>query len=184
MRGHLRISAYGTNDMRSPQKRRTSKQRCHEHILRLIGRYRSMALFLSLVTFDALAVNEWRKAGLYTIESQTVMPHLDVMRRIRKNTRRCVGADGPETFFPILQQPALRGCVFTLASSDGATDNFVLRCETKWVATGIARLWASGDRVRGALDVKMGGKNMTFSQYVDASRVGACSSVEHPIESN
>jgi Protein of unknown function (DUF3617) len=139
-----------------------------------------MALFLLLVTFGAAGVNEWREPGLYAIESQTVMPNLDEMRRIRKSTRRCIDADGPQSFFPILRQPALRGCDFSFDSRDGAVEVFALQCKTEFVATGTARLWASADRVRGSLYIKMGGKNMTFSQYVDASRVGPCGAVEQP----
>jgi hypothetical protein len=42
--------------------------------------------------------------------------------------------------------------------------------------TGTAQLHADADRVKGVLQIKMGGKNMTFSQRIEAKRQGDCDS--------
>lgn len=110
--------------------------------------------------------------GLYELSSQTVMPHLEEMRRITAVETRCLSAD-PSTLFPVLRQPALRGCA--LQPADRAPgERFELRCRTEMVATGTAVITNGAQHVRGDLSIKMGGKNMTFSQHVRARHLGPC----------
>jgi len=111
--------------------------------------------------------------GRYEITSQTVMPHLDEMRRISAVETRCL-ADDATALFPVLRQPALRGC--TLVPTASATDQrFDLQCQTTLVATGSATVAVMPQHVKGDLSIKMGGKNMTFSQHVRARPQGPCS---------
>ncbi|MEX2482435.1 MAG: DUF3617 family protein [Gammaproteobacteria bacterium] len=110
--------------------------------------------------------------GLYELSAQTVMPHLEAMRRFTAVETRCLSAD-PSTLFPVLRQPALRGC--TLQPAAGAPGgSFDLRCRTEMVATGTAVITTAPQHIRGDLSIKMGGKNMTFSQHVRARPLGAC----------
>ena len=51
---------------------------------------------------------------------------------------------------------------------------YLLTCKSTEVATGAAWLEPRRDLILGELDVRMGGKNMTFSQYVTAERRGRC----------
>jgi hypothetical protein len=113
-------------------------------------------------------------AGLYDITAQVVMPHLDEMRRIRTQERRCVQAGALTDLFPVLRQPALRGCRFDYPAANGDGTDYVLVCASARVATGTVHLIHAPDALNGTLAIKMGGKNMTFSQHVEATRAGKC----------
>ncbi len=131
-----------------------------------------LALPAALLITPALAGNVRVAAGLYALETYTVMPHLDEMRRITKSEQRCV-ADGDATgLFPVMRQTAFRGCALVPRASDAG--EYELRCQTELVATGLAVLDNARDGITGTLAVKMGGKNMTFSQHTTAHFVGPC----------
>jgi hypothetical protein len=95
------------------------------------------------------------------------MPHLEEnLRYATTRERRCLRAEDFASFFSILQHPSLEGCNL----SGG-----LLVCARPEVASGALRLQEHGaDRVSGVLEVKMGGKNMTFAQRVEAVRRGPC----------
>lgn len=112
--------------------------------------------------------------GRYDLAVQMVMPHLDEMRRIVTHAQRCVTSATPEVLFPVLEQPALGGCALGYPRHAPDHSDYVLVCASARVASGTATLTRQGDGVFGLLTVKMGGKNMTFSQRVEAHRVGAC----------
>lgn len=115
------------------------------------------------------------RAGQYTLATQMVMPHLDEMRRVVVEARRCVADGDVAALFPVLDQHALRGCRLDYPRHGADGDDYVLVCASARVASGTARLEAVGDdRLVGRLEVKMGGKNMTFSQRSEARRDGPC----------
>lgn len=142
--------------------------------MRPIHNFRSRLALLTLCTLalsvPAAADDHPFPPGQYEITWQTVMPHLDEMRRISDRETRCLRGD-PSELFPVLRQPALRGC--TLGTS--AAGRYRLACTSDRVASGNATLSGDTSTLRGALTVKMGGKNMTFSQHVTATRRGSCS---------
>ncbi len=115
-------------------------------------------------------------AGNYALVSQMMMPHLDEMRRIATEESRCLSGERPDALFPVLRQSALRGCRLGYEERDHNTRAYVLECASARVASGRARLTLDGPRIIGLLEVKMGGKNMTFSQRVVATPQGACRS--------
>lgn len=117
-------------------------------------------------------------AGAYTVRSTLVMPHLEEMRRIVDEARHCVGVGEIERLFPVLRQPALRGCRLGHGTTRHAEFVYLLVCESARVASGTATVRHEGDRVIGTLEVKMGGKNMTFAQRVEARRQGRCADGE------
>ena len=106
------------------------------------------------------------------------MPHLDEMRRQVAQHTRCVRDDAPDGLFPVLEQHALRGCRLdypkSVVTADGTRRDYVLVCASARVASGTASLEADGEVLVGTLAVKMGGKNMTFSQRVEARRGAPC----------
>lgn len=118
--------------------------------------------------------------GEYEVVTQMIMPHLDEMRRIEKRRRLCIEADEPAVLFPVMRQPALRGCVLDYPAEHAGRTNYVLQCESARVATGTAQLSRTSGRIDGMLEVKMGGKNMTFSQRSTAVRRGACANSTTP----
>ena len=112
-------------------------------------------------------------AGFYELASRMSMPHLDDMRRIVTTEQRCLGADDLQALFPVLRQPALTGCKFDFPQPLTNGTRYVLVCASARVATGTADLTPTPTGVIGELAVKMGGKNMTFTQRVEARRIDA-----------
>lgn len=135
-------------------------------------------LLLLLPGFAALPAAAASRAHSYEVAATMVMPHLDEMRRQVTHHTRCVEDDAPDALFPVLDQHALRGCRLgypkATAQGEGERREYVLVCASARVASGTAGIDANGDTLVGLLTVKMGGKNMTFSQRVEARRGAAC----------
>ena len=113
--------------------------------------------------------------GAYTLASQTTMPHLEEMRRVVREEQRCFdGGDALPALFPVLRQPALTGCSLGYGFRDGERLRYALVCASASVATGSAEVRTTATGVTGKLEVRMGGKNMTFAQRVQATRRGDC----------
>ena len=142
----------------------------------------------SVLTFMALAAGlapraAWASnARSYDVAATMVMPHLDEMRRQVSHHTRCVKDDTPDGLFPVMDQHALRGCRLgypkTQAHESGERRDYVLVCASARVASGTASIEQSEDQLVGLLTVKMGGKNMTFSQRVEARRGAPCTTRE------
>ena len=95
------------------------------------------------------------------------MPNLEEnLRYATTREQRCLNLDDLESWFPILRHPALEGCHLD--------DRHRLVCANPQVASGAARLETAGERIAGILEIKMGGKNMTFSQRIEALRERDC----------
>ena len=130
-----------------------------------------------LLCTAAWAAGDAVAPGTYEITARTAMPHLEEnLRYATTRERRCLrGPAELASLFPILQHQSLDGCTLGAATRSGATLNYVLSCASPQVATGAARLDTAPARITGTLEIKMGGKNMTFSEHVDAVRQGDCS---------
>jgi hypothetical protein len=113
--------------------------------------------------------------GLYEITTEIGMPHLEeALRYTITHQKRCLTRDELHQLFPILSHPALTGCHLGAASRQADSVSYPLVCEGHHGTTGAAR-WQSGDhRLTGTLDVKLGGKNMTFYQRITAIVLGGC----------
>lgn len=133
-----------------------------------------LAVCASITVAAAAGARDAYHAGRYHIESQMLLPHLEEMRRISEHQSLCVGAAEALGFFPVALQPALRGCALVARPETDAALDYVLVCKSVNGASGYARLAVDGDNVKGVLEAKMGGKNMTFSQHVTAQREGDC----------
>ena len=105
------------------------------------------------------------------------MPHLEEnLRYAVTHTKRCLARSDLGSAFPILDHPSLTGCKLREHGHDEDTLSYVLVCESGAKTTGTAT-WRMGERViRGTLDVKLGGKNMTFFQRVTGTLIGECPS--------
>ena len=131
----------------------------------------SMGHICLLLALGASTVDTPR---LYEITSETSMPHLEEnLRYTLERSRRCLGRDDLASAFPMLHHPSLTGCELHAQSHDQKVLHYVLVCNRS-ATTGTA-VWRLEDQViRGTLDVKLGGKNMTFSQRVTARPIGKC----------
>lgn len=129
----------------------------------------------------ALAAMSVRASGtdapqLYDLTTETSMPHLEENLRYATTTQRqCLAQSDLATTFPILRHPALAGCKLEREQRQPDSLSYQLICTGGHGTTGSA-VWHLGDhRLRGTLDVKLGGKNMTFSQTITAIPLGKCS---------
>jgi Protein of unknown function (DUF3617) len=135
----------------------------------------ALAAAASLLCAALWASDEALAPGTYEITARTVMPHLEEnLRYATTRERRCLRGDALASLFPILRHHSLEGCKLGAETRSGGTIRYVLACASAQVATGAARLDAAADRITGSLEIKMGGKNMTFSQRIDAVRHGDC----------
>ena len=112
---------------------------------------------------------------LYEVTTETGMPHLE--ENLRYTTTRekvCLTHRALAMAFPILDHPALRGCSLQNEVRRGDTVSYTLACTGGHGTTGEATWHVEKRRIRGTLNIKLGGKNMTFYQRVTALPLGDC----------
>ena len=120
---------------------------------------------------------ETMPAHFYEIITETGMPHLEENLRYTTTRERVCLARVQRPLavaFPILEHPALRGCSLRNESRRGDTVSYTLACEGGHGTTGEAIWHVEQSRIRGTLNIKLGGKNMTFYQRVTALPLGDC----------
>ena len=121
----------------------------------------------------ALASDEG--VSLYEIVVQTSMPHLEENLRYTKTTaKRCLTRSELLVAFPILTEGAFNECGLAQQALSDSHASYRLICPASTGTTGIAVWRFSASHFAGTLEVKLGGKNMTFHQRVTAKRVGEC----------
>ena len=129
---------------------------------------------LSIVCATA-SLTTSESAALYDVTIETGMPHLEENLRYTRTTRRqCLTRDRLATAFPALAYGSLQSCRLAAqeVSSHGA--EYRLICSGSSGTTGHATWSFEEHRSFGTLEIKLGGKNMTFFQRIDAAYVGLC----------
>ncbi|MGH8728040.1 MAG: DUF3617 domain-containing protein [Burkholderiales bacterium] len=112
---------------------------------------------------------------LYEITTETGMPHLeDNLRYAATREKRCLSQGDLATAFPILKHHSLEGCKLDIETRVEDTLTYLLSCQAAHGKTGTAQWQLGADQLMGRLDVRMGGKNMTFYQRITAKPVGEC----------
>jgi hypothetical protein len=131
---------------------------------------------LAVVAMAPVGGFDAARPHLYELTTETGMPHLEENLRYANTTRRqCLALSELTTAFPILGHPALEGCKLESELRQPQTLSYQLVCAGGHGTTGTA-IWHLGEhRIRGTLDVKLGGKNMTFYQRITAIPLGECS---------
>jgi hypothetical protein len=76
--------------------------------------------------------------------------------------------------FPVLSHPALQGCSLQNEARHEEAVSYALVCSGGHGTTGEAIWQMDAHRIRGTLNIKLGGKNMTFYQRITALPLGAC----------
>ena len=113
---------------------------------------------------------------LYELTTETSMPHLEENLRYANTTgRQCLALSQLTSAFPILDHPALEGCKLEHELRQPQSLSYQLVCAGGHGTTGAAVWHLDEHRIRGTLDVKLGGKNMTFFQRITAIPLGKCS---------
>ena len=129
------------------------------------------AVFLTLHVRAA----EFLPPRLYEVTIETGMPHLEEnLRYTTTHQRSCISAKELAVEFPILKHPTLAGCSLGGEARQDHIVKFALSCDAAHGTTGTAVWHIDNQRIHGRLDVKLGGKNMTFSQTVTARVIGSC----------
>ena len=137
------------------------------------GKVKAFALFLTVLISSAAA--QPYPPRLYETTIETGLPHLEEnLRYATTRSTMCLGQQQLATAFPVLRHEALKGCRLDPERQSTDAIVFALHCESGSSTSGAA-LWQLDERgIRGTLDVKLGGKNMTFYQRVTAKPLGAC----------
>jgi hypothetical protein len=135
-------------------------------------RARSKFRTLILVgTFAAVSVpaSDTTPARLYEVITETGMPHLEEnLRYAVTRENRCLTDEELASAFPILKSASLADCKLRRQSRVADVDSYLLVCAGGHGTTGNVS-WRIGEQLMvGQLDVKLGGKNMTFFQRVTA----------------
>jgi len=113
--------------------------------------------------------------GSYDIAAETLLPHLEEnMRYATTRERHCLGTQDATTLFPILRHEALAGCTLSNGQTTGQHHEYTIACSNPATATGTARLTVNPAAIRGVVEIKLGGKNMTLSQRINGTRTGGC----------
>jgi hypothetical protein len=112
---------------------------------------------------------------LYDTVIETGMPHLEEnLRYTTRRERRCVDTADLGDAFPVLHDVALQDCRLDRTSQGAASAVYALRCTGGHGTTGEARWTFDADSIAGTLDVRLGGKNMTFYQRITGRSAGTC----------
>jgi hypothetical protein len=131
----------------------------------------SAAALVFLPANSAQADGSW----LYEIVIETGMPNLEEnLRYATTKSTQCSNDYELAHSFSALRHDALRGCELERGShlSDGSS--YALTCKGSTETHGKATWSVTAERKVGTLQVKLGGKNMTFFQRVSARVLGVC----------
>lgn len=135
------------------------------------------ATAIALLVLIAVPVAAWETfpARLYEVTTETGMPHLEEnLRYSVTHEKRCMGHVQMAEAFPVLSHPALQGCSLQNEARHDDAVSYALVCSGGHGTTGEAIWQIDAHRIRGTLNIKLGGKNMTFYQRVTALPLGAC----------
>lgn len=112
---------------------------------------------------------------LYEVTTQTSMPHLDENLRYATVTeKRCIDRRDLSRQFWMLGDVSLQDCSLVKALESEHASTYALKCDGGHGTTGDAQWQLASDKLVGTLNVRLGGKNMTFYQRVVATPIGAC----------
>lgn len=137
--------------------------------------YGLYVLTLSALIRSSTGAAETMSPQLYEIITETVMPHLEEnLRYATTREQRCLAQSELRSAFAILQYAALMDCRLGQESRQEDGVSYALICKGGHGTTGHATWQLGPTQSTGTLDVKLGGKNMTFSQRVTARVLGAC----------
>ena len=134
------------------------------------------ALPALVMAFMPLALaSDFMQPRLFELITETGMPHLEEnLRYTITREKRCFGHKELASAFPVLSHAALKGCTLGDESRQDDTVSFLLVCEGGHGTTGNA-VWRIGNQqITGLLNVRLGGKNLTFYQRVTGKPLGEC----------
>lgn len=112
---------------------------------------------------------------LYEMSTETGMPHLETNLRYAVVTeKRCLSTHDLSEAFWMLRDVSLQDCILVKAAQAADSAAYVLECDGGHGTTGEARWQFEPNGITGTLNVRLGGKNMTFFQRITAKPIGEC----------
>ena len=138
--------------------------------------HRYLALVSSIALMYSMArAAELMTARLYELVTETSMPHLEEnLRYTTTREQRCLDQTQLATAFPVLNHVSLKGCTLSDEIREQNTIYYELVCAGGNTTKGSA-VWQIGEhQISGVLNVKLGGKNLTFYQRVTGKPLGPC----------
>jgi hypothetical protein len=113
---------------------------------------------------------------LYEVTTATSMPHLDESLRYATRTEaRCIDIRDLSGEFWMLRDVSLQDCRLVKTSESADAAGYLLVCDGGHGTTGNASWQLGPGAIAGTLNVRLGGKNMTFYQRITAKPIGSCS---------
>jgi len=139
-----------------------------------VSLYCSVVVALALASAAVRALETFPER-VYEVTTETGMPNLEEnLRYTITHEKQCLAHRPLAEAFPILSHPALQGCSLMQESRRDDMVSYSLVCAGGHGTTGGAIWHIDEHQIRGTLNVKLGGKNMTFYQRVTALPLGAC----------
>ena len=138
--------------------------------------------------------------GAYEIHATVLLPHLrEALANTKTIETRCLKQQSATEVFPILKHPSFTDCLLKkgllkkgslerdslekeilkegfIKESELNNDSalYHLQCQNADAATGQAYFTIEDNQFSARLEIKMGAKNMTMTQYVQAKKIGEC----------
>jgi len=119
--------------------------------------------------------------GKYEITANMSLPHIaDILTGSKTIQVSCLHKQNAGELFPILQHPSFADCSLKEGFSNGQDSKnsmlytFHLYCENTYAASGTAEFSVGQNNFSARLSIKMGAKNMTMTQHLDAKRITEC----------
>lgn len=136
-----------------------------------------MLNLISALIAGSVSASPTTPARLYEVVTETGMPNLEEnLRYAITRENRCLTSEDFASAFPVLSHASLADCKLRHERRHGDTVSYLLICDGGHGTTGNAS-WHVGESLMvGTLNVKLGGKNMTFFQRVTAKSLGQCPS--------
>jgi hypothetical protein len=110
--------------------------------------------------------------GRYEVKVRLELRH--VAMATPKVTTICVTETGNRGLVVLSENNPLARCPASDIRQDGDTLTFAIVCPGGNQAVGSARYTLAPQRFTGVIAMKMGGKNMTMTEYQEGHRVGDC----------
>ena len=134
-----------------------------------------MLILASAFAAVSTSASETTAARLYEVITETGMPHLDEnLRYAVTRENRCLTAEELVSAFPILKSASLSDCKLRREGAQSDDVSYLLVCDGGHGTTGSASWHVAERSIVGTLNVRLGGKNMTFFQRVTAKPLGEC----------
>ena len=122
-----------------------------------------------------LSVADGAPPRLYEVTTATGMPHLDENLRYATVTQKqCLDTHDLAGVFWMLKDVSLQDCKLVKVSESAETAAYQLQCSGGHGTTGEATWQLGSAAIAGTLNVRLGGKNMTFYQRITARPIGPC----------